>query len=93
MSLAVAEAACEVQSEFRIVSPYFVPAKPELQILKDLRLSVMEVRRHRISRAWLPERTHVDLNMTPSLLKHGGNPLLKQRLRCSIFERVGTAKK
>jgi len=44
MSLPVVETAREVQSEFQMVTPYFVPAEPELQILKDLRQRQVRVR-------------------------------------------------
>lgn len=44
MSLPVADTARAVQSELQMVTPYFVPANPELQILKDLRQRQVRVR-------------------------------------------------
>ena len=44
MSLPVADTARAVQSELQMVTPYFVPADPELQILKDLRQRQVRVR-------------------------------------------------
>ncbi len=44
MSPLVASTTGAVQSEFQIVTPYFIPAAPELQILKDLRQRQVRVR-------------------------------------------------
>ena len=44
MSLPVADTARAVHSELDMVTPYFVPAEPELKILKDLRQRQVRVR-------------------------------------------------
>ncbi len=44
MRLPVAATARAVRSEFQMVTPYFVPANPELQMLKDLRQCQVRVR-------------------------------------------------
>src|SRR6185437_8098528 len=44
MNPLVVDTAGAVQSEFQMVTPYFVPAAPELQILKDLRQRQVRVR-------------------------------------------------
>lgn len=44
MAIAVLDSVREVQSEFQLVTPYFIPAPDELQVLKDLRQRQARVR-------------------------------------------------